>query len=97
MTTFSSRVQESAVQLVEPVQTASPSRTTYLWCIRSGVPGIDAVGKGSVSRSSGSARERRRHREALCLLDVVDEPDGDAAAHSADERVLDDRSEHVGR
>src|SRR4029079_18091137 len=52
--TFSSRVQESAVQLVEPVQTAAPSRITYLWCMRSGVPGIAAVGNGSDSISPGS-------------------------------------------
>ena len=37
--TFSSRFQESLVQLVEPVSTERPSRTTYLWCMRSGTPG----------------------------------------------------------
>ena len=37
--TFSSRFHESFVQLVEPVSTEAPSRTTYLWCIRSGTPG----------------------------------------------------------
>ena len=34
-------------------RSASPSRITYLWCIRSGTPGIAAVGKGSDSTSSG--------------------------------------------
>jgi hypothetical protein len=47
--TFSWSVQESVVQLVEPVQTDSPSRTTYLWCIRSGMPGMPRVGNGSDS------------------------------------------------
>ena len=51
---FSWRVQESVVQLVEPDQTAAPSRTTYLWCIRSGMPGMPQVGKGSASISSGA-------------------------------------------
>ena len=41
--TFSSRVQLSVVQFVEPVQTEEPSRTTYLWCIRSGTPGTDRL------------------------------------------------------
>ena len=50
---FSSRAQASSVQLVEPVQTVSPSRTTYLWCIRSGTPGMPRVSTGSASISSG--------------------------------------------
>ncbi len=54
--TFSWSVHESVVQLAEPVQTASPSRTTYLWCIRSGMPGIPQVGNGSASISSGFVR-----------------------------------------
>ena len=54
VTRFSWSVQESVVQLVDPVQTASPSRTTYLWCIRSGMPGMPAVGNGSASISSGA-------------------------------------------
>ena len=52
--TFSSRVHESSVQFVEPAQTASRSRTTYLWCIRSGQPGTGAVSNGSDSISDGS-------------------------------------------
>ncbi len=51
--TFSCRVQESSVQLVEPVQTASPSRTTYLWCMRSGMPAMPRVSIGSRSIASG--------------------------------------------
>ena len=54
--TFSSRVHESAVQFIEPVQTASASRTMYLWCIRSGTPGIGAVGNGSASIRLGFVR-----------------------------------------
>ena len=38
--TFSSRFHESLVQLVDPLSTEAASRTTYLWCIRSGMPGI---------------------------------------------------------
>ncbi len=52
--TFSSRVHESSVQFVEPVHTALPSRTMYLWCIRSGIPGIARVSTGSAASSSGS-------------------------------------------
>ena len=52
--TFSSRVHESSVQFVDPLQTASRSRTTYLWCIRSGHPGTAAVSNGSVSIKLGS-------------------------------------------
>ena len=47
--TFSWRLQESSVQLVDPVQTSAASRTTYLWCIRSGMPGIARVGMGSAA------------------------------------------------
>ena len=52
--TFSWRDQESSVQLVEPVQTASPSRTTNLWCIRSGTPAMPRVATGSASIASGA-------------------------------------------
>jgi hypothetical protein len=55
-TTFSSRVHESAVQFVDPVHTERSSRTTYLWCMRSGTPGIGAVGNGRASIASGSVR-----------------------------------------
>ena len=52
--TFSSRVHESSVQFVDPLQTASRSRTTNLWCIRSGHPGTAAVSNGSDSTRLGS-------------------------------------------
>ena len=45
--TFSSRFHESLVQFVEPVSTDAPSRTTYLWCMRSGTPGMAFVGTPS--------------------------------------------------
>ena len=51
---FSQRVQESSVQFVEPVQTEEPSRTTNLWCMRSGTPGIGFVGTSRLSMSVGS-------------------------------------------
>ena len=55
-TTFSWRDQESSVQFMEPVQTDSPSRTTNLWCIRSGTPAIALAGTPSdvISATSGS-------------------------------------------
>ena len=53
---FSQRVQESSVQLVEPVQTAQPSRIAYLWCMRSGMPGIGFVGTSRLSIRVGSPR-----------------------------------------
>jgi hypothetical protein len=53
--TFSWCDHESSVQFVEPVQTASPSRTTYLWCIRSGTPAIAfaSIGSDLINVSSG--------------------------------------------
>ena len=51
--TFSCLDQESIVQFAEPVHTASESRTTYLWCIRSGTPEIARTSIGSSSRISG--------------------------------------------
>ena len=53
--TFSSRDQESSVQFVDPVHTALWSRTTNLWCIRSGTPAIAFVGTDSRSTSSGTS------------------------------------------
>src|SRR5207248_463663 len=44
----------SSVQFVEPLHTASRSRTTYLWCMRSGQPGMPTVSNGSDSISEGS-------------------------------------------
>jgi hypothetical protein len=45
--TFSSRLHESLVQFVDPVRTVAgavpTSRTTYLWCIRSGIPGTGLI------------------------------------------------------
>jgi len=55
-TTFSCRDHASSVQFNEPVQTARPSRITYLWCIRSGMPAIARASTGSdaISATSGS-------------------------------------------
>ncbi len=77
--TFSSRVHESSVQFVEPVHTAAPSRTTYLWCMRSGTPGMAAVGKGIASSVSGSVLGGGGDRDLLRVVEVVREADGDAA------------------
>ena len=52
--TFSCRVHESSVQFVEPVHTAWRSRTTNLWCMRSGSPATARVGMGRRSIASGA-------------------------------------------
>ena len=54
--TFSSRLQLSFVQLVEPVQTEAPSTTMYLWCMRSGDPGTASLGTSSDRRNSWSTK-----------------------------------------
>ena len=77
--TFSCRVQESFVQLREPVQTASPSRTTYLWCIRSGTPAIAAGGQAELEDVRGRAGRRGRHGDRPRVVDVVGDPDVDPA------------------
>ncbi len=53
--TFSCRDQESSVQFVEPVHTDVPSRTTNLWCMRSGIPATPRVVIGRASIASGVA------------------------------------------
>ena len=55
-TTFSCCVHESSVQFIEPVQTEARSRTTNLWCIRSGTPAIGRTGtpRDSIRIPSGS-------------------------------------------
>jgi hypothetical protein len=58
-TMFSSRLNASSVQLVDPVQTSPPSRTTYLWCIRAPLPETPRVGTSSPSICSGSQRGSR--------------------------------------
>src|ERR1700687_1535393 len=59
--TFSSRVQESFVQFMEPVQTVAASvaasRTMYLWCIRSGMPEMGLVGTPRLAMKAVSACE----------------------------------------
>src|SRR5437016_2528851 len=64
----------SSVQLVEPVHTTSPSRTTYLWCMRSGMPGMAVEGTAAANRASsegpsgGGGTGTRRHRQHMVLL-----------------------------
>ena len=52
--TFSWRLHESSVQFVEPDHTSVASRTTNLWCIRSGTPAIARVGTGKDAIAAGS-------------------------------------------
>ena len=84
--TFSWRDQESSVQFVDPVQTASPSRTTNLWCMRSGIPGNPArLDRQRLDRLGGRLR-RRRDGDRPGMGDVVDQPDGDAALNRGEQR-----------
>ena len=68
----------------------SPSRTTYLWCIRSRQPGIGLTGTPSVSSTCGSVRGGAGKNGPLA---VVRRPlvlvEGDPHAHAARRRVAD--------
>src|SRR3954452_20071895 len=76
---FSSRVQESVVQLVEPHQSAAPSRTRYLWCMRSGSPGIAFSGTPSSARMSGRVLGGGGHGDLEKSVCVERDPHRDAA------------------
>ena len=77
--TFSWRAQESSVQFVEPVQTDSTSRITYLWCIRSGTPATGLRGQPQRRDQLRVGLGRRRHGDRVGVIDVVHDPDGDSA------------------
>ena len=74
--TFSCRDHESSVQFIDPVQTTALSRTTYLWCIRSGIAGdrlpLDGQGRDQLARRApgaaapGSGSRGRRCRRTAC-------------------------------
>ena len=70
--TFSCRDHESSVQFVDPAQTASPSRTTNLWCMRSGTPAIRACLDRERLDRLGRGLRRRRHRDRPRVGDVVE-------------------------
>ena len=57
----------------------SSSRTTYLWCIRSGTPAIALPSTGSARDQQHVRLGRRRHRDRVRVVDVV----GEAHAHAA--------------
>ena len=78
-TTFSWRVNESFVQFIEPVQTLAPSRTTYLWCIRSGMPATAFPLDRQRRDQLHVGLRRRRHRDRVAVVDVVGEADSDPA------------------
>ena len=67
------------VQFVEPVQTASRSRTAYLWCIRSGTPGHRPGLDRQLGEDLRPRRRRRMDRGRALGVGVVDEADRDAA------------------
>ena len=79
--TFSWRDHESSVQFVDPAHTASPSRTTNLWCMRSGTPATAACLEGQRLDRLGRGLRRRGHRDRPRVGDVVDEADSDSALH----------------
>ena len=71
-------------RVLRPVHRAGPDRrrgrgSTYLWCIRSGTPGIGARRDRQRLEQLRCGLRRRRHRDRPGVVDVVDEPDGDAA------------------
>ena len=74
----------------EPVQTALPSRITYLWCIRSGTPATARAGTPSFATSSGRALGRRRHGDRAGMIDVEDDAYRDAAGGGGVQRADDD-------
>ena len=90
--TFSWRLHESSVQFVEPDQTSVPSRTTNLWCIRSGTPGDRARRHRQRLDRLGPRLGRRRHGDRPGVVDVVDEPDRDPALLRREERREDERA-----
>ena len=92
-TTFSWSVHESVVQFIDPVQTDSASRTTYLWCIRSGMPGIPQVGNGIASSSSGFVRGGGGKMSRSGMVRVVSDPH----AHAALGRLTQRAGHHVAR
>ena len=84
---FSCSVNESSVQFIEPVQTRSPSITTYLWCISVPKPITGRTSRPSESMYSGGAAGRgtlsgtSRVRLALVVVE-------DAHAHAAVAQAL---------
>ena len=98
--TFSWRVQESIVQLAEPVQTASPSRTTYLWCIRSGMPGMPFARRPELLEHVALGARRRRlegRRSGPGVVVVEGQPHPHAAAHGGAQRVGDGVADRAGQ
>ena len=83
---FSCRDQESSVQFVEPVQTSSSSRTTNLWCMRSGIPGTRQRLDGKRLDRDGRRLGRRRNGDRPRVRDVVEQPDRDATLLRREER-----------
>ena len=55
------------------------------------------MGKGSDSTSSGSVCGGERHRHVVGMVEVVGEPDVDAARGGAFQRIADDRRERIGQ
>src|SRR3954447_7664499 len=95
--TFSCRVQESTVQFADPAQTASASRTAYLWCIRSGTPGTGRASIGSSARMSGrGGGGGGRQRGGPRGVDVVEQPRGAAAPTRLSQLAGEERTGGVG-
>ena len=89
--TFSSRVHESSVQFVEPVQTAAPSRTHSLGlapkAVRGGAPWVHEIGLATdaaqrhaeLGQHLGPRPRRRRDGDAPDVVHVVGDARPDAA------------------
>ena len=90
---FSCSVNESSVQFIEPVQSRSPSITTYLWCISVPKPITGRTSRPSASMYSGGAAGRGTlsgiSRVRLALV-VVEDAHAHAAVAQALQRAGDD-------
>ena len=81
-------------RIVRPVESSrsrrAPSRTTNLWCIRSGTPAIAFPLDGQAGDQQHVRLGRRRHRDRVRVVDVVGEAHAHATVGRAAHRVPDD-------
>mgnify|MGYP003694283217 CR=1 FL=1 len=73
-----------------PSRPSAPSRTAYLWCIRSGIPAIGRCGTPQRRDQLDVRLRGRRHRDRVAMADVVDHPDSDAARRRGLDRPADE-------
>ena len=90
---FSCSVNESCVQFIEPVQTRSPSITTYLWCISVPKPITGRTSRPSAVDVLGRrcrARHVVGHLAPHLALVVVEDAHAHAPVAQALQRPRDD-------